>query len=117
MRDDHIFIMAPLRSGTKMLARALGRSPGTYLITEHTRKDLLPEEQNPTPDREFWKQAFGLSRLRLQEVEFDAAAFAHLNNLWSANASGQRLLLKNPSNVVRAREIRRAFPNAQFVWL
>jgi hypothetical protein len=117
MRDDHIFIMAPPRSGTKMLARSLARFSGTYLITEHTRKALLPEEQNPTPDPEFWQQAFGLSRLPLQEIEFDAKAFAVLNDLWGANAGGRRLLIKNPNNVVRAEQIRQAFPNAQFVWL
>src|SRR5918999_4293201 len=120
MRDDHIFIMAPPRSGTEMLSRALGRCPGTYLITEHKRKAEIPEEQNPTPDREFWEQAFGLPRRAQEtpeEVEFDPQAFEHLNRLWTAHSGGQRLIIKNPNNVVRAREIRRAFPNAQFVWL
>lgn len=117
MRDDHIFIMAPPRSGTLMLSRALGRYPETYLITEHKQKKLvIPEEKNPTPDREFWQQAFGLSR-PLEEVEFDINAFARLNELWTANAGGRRLIIKNPNNVVRAWEIRRAFPNAPFVWL
>jgi hypothetical protein len=29
----------------------------------------------------------------------------------------KRLIIKNPNNIVRAREIRQAFPDAQFVWL
>jgi hypothetical protein len=117
MRDDHVFIMAPPRSGTKMLARALARCPDTYLITEHKKKASVPEERNLRADREFWQEAFGLKQLPLEEVEFDAKAFAHLNDLWNANAGGKRLIIKNPNNVVRAREIRRAFPNAQFLWL
>ena len=117
MRDDHVFIMGPPRSGTLMLSRALGRYSGTYLVTEHKKKSVVPEEQNPTPDREFWRESFGLSRLPLEEVEFDEKAFAHLNALWTANSGGRRMIIKNPNNVVRAKEIRRAFPNAQFVWL
>jgi hypothetical protein len=117
MRDDHIFIMAPPRSGTKMLARALGRCPGTYLITEHKKKSSVPEETNARADREFWQEAFGLRERPFEEVTFDSKAFAHLNALWNANAGGNRLIIKNPNNVVRAREIRQAFPKAQFVWL
>jgi hypothetical protein len=117
MRDDHIFIMAPPRSGTKMLARALARCPGTYLITEHKKKSSVPEETNSRADREFWQEAFGLQHLPLEEVSFDAKAFAHLSSLWNANAGGNRLIIKNPNNVVRAAAIRRAFPTAQFVWL
>lgn len=120
MRDDHIFIMAPPRSGTEMLSRSLGRLPETYLITEHKNKEEIPEEKNPTPDREFWQETFGLSRLPeevSEEVEFDARAFARLNQLWTANSGDRRLIIKNPNNVVRARQIRRALPNAKFVWL
>lgn len=118
MRNDHIFIMAPPRSGTRMLTRALGRSPETYLITEHKKKSAyIPEEQNQVPDREFWLRAFGLPRLPLEEVEFDPDAFARINRMWSEGAGSKRLVIKNPNNIVRAREIRRAFPNAQFIWL
>lgn len=118
MRNDHVFIMAPPRSGTRMLTRALGRSSDTYLITEHKRKSIyVPEEQNQIPDRKFWVEAFGLPHMPLEEVEFDAKAFMHLNELWSAGAGDKRLVIKNPNNIVRAKEIRRAFPDAQFVWL
>jgi hypothetical protein len=117
MRDDHIFIMAPPRSGTKMLARALARCPDTYLITEHKKKQSVPEETNRRADRDFWQQTFGLKQLPLEEVAFDADAFDGINALWSVNAEGKRLIIKNPNNVVRAREIRQAFPRAQFVWL
>lgn len=118
MRNDHVFIMAPPRAGTRMLTRALGRSPETYLITEHKKKSVyVPEEQNQVPDREFWLRAFGLPRLPLEEVEFDPDAFARINRMWTAEAGSKRLVIKNPNNIVRAKEIRRAFPNAQFVWL
>jgi hypothetical protein len=101
-----------------MLTRALGRSPDTYLITEHKKKQIyIPEETNPTPDRQFWIQAFGLPDLPIEEVAFDPEAFAHLNVLWNAGAQGKRLVIKNPNNIVRARELRRAFPEATFVWL
>ena len=103
-----------------MLSRSLGRLPETYLITEHKNKEEIPEEKNPTPDREFWQETFGLSRLPeevSEEVEFDARAFARLNQLWTANSGDRRLIIKNPNNVVRARQIRRALPNAKFVWL
>jgi hypothetical protein len=116
MRDDHIFIMGPPRSGTLMLTRALGACPNTYPITEHKKKSVIPEERNARADREFWQETFGLD-LPLEEVTFDAEKFARLNGLWLGNAGGDRLIIKNPNNVVRAREIRRAFPNASFVWL
>jgi len=116
VRDDHIFIMAPPRSGTLMLTRALGACPGTYLITEHKKKSVIPEERNPRADREFWQETFGL-RLPSEEIEFDAGKFDRLNALWSADAADDRLVIKNPNNVVRSKEIRRAFPNARFVWL
>jgi hypothetical protein len=110
--------MAPPRSGTRMLTRALGRSPETYLITEHKKKSAyIPEEQNDVPDREFWLRAFGLPLLPLEEVEFDPDAFARINRMWTEGAGSRRLVVKNPNNIVRAKEIRRAFPNAQFVWL
>jgi hypothetical protein len=118
MRTDHVFIMAPPRAGTRMLTRALGRSPDTYLITEHKKKSIyVPEEQNQIPDREFWLRAFGMPHLPLEEVEFDAEAFAQINRLWSEGAGVKRLVIKNPNNIVRAKEIRRAFPEARFVWL
>jgi hypothetical protein len=118
MRTDHVFIMAPPRAGTRMLTRALGRSPETYLITEHKKKSVyVPEEQNQVPDREFWLRAFGLPRLPLEEVEFDPDAFAQINRMWSEGAGAKRLVIKNPNNIVRARELRQAFPDAQFVWL
>lgn len=117
MRDDHVFIMAPPRSGTLMLSRALGHCLHTYLVTEHKKKSVIPKEHNRRPDRENWKEAFGLPWFPLEEVEFDADAFSRLNALWSADAGDRRLIIKNPNNVVRAREIRRAFPKAQFVWL
>ena len=118
MRTDHVFIMAPPRSGTRMLTRALGRSPETYLITEHKKKRIyIPEEHNQVPDREFWVRAFGLPDLPLEEVEFDATAFARINRMWTEGAGSKRLVIKNPNNIVRAKEIRRAFPDAQFVWL
>jgi hypothetical protein len=116
MRDDHIFIMGPPRSGTLMLTRALGACPDTYLITEHKQKSVIPEERNPRADREFWQETFGLD-LPLEEIAFDVEKFERLNGLWLANAGGDRLIVKNPNNVVRAREIRRAFPNASFIWL
>ncbi|NWG24075.1 MAG: sulfotransferase [Pseudorhodoplanes sp.] len=118
MRTDHVFIMSPPRSGTRMLTRALGRSPDTYLITEHKKKSVyIPEERNQIPDREFWLQTFGLPKLPVEEIDFDASAFARLNALWSADAGDKRLVIKNPNNIVRAREIRRAFPDAPFLWL
>jgi hypothetical protein len=117
MRNDHIFVMAPPRSGTKMLARALARCPDTYLITEHKKKSRVPEEQNVRSDQQFWEDTFGLTRQPPQEVTFNAKAFADLNSLWTANTGERRLILKNPKNIIRAKQIRQAFPNAQFVWL
>jgi hypothetical protein len=117
MVDNHIFIMGPARSGTNMLARALACCPETYVITEHKRKSRVPEEQNTHPDQEHWQRVFGLAPHGLQEVNFDREKFSELNGLWTANAGGKRLILKNPKNLARAREIRQAFPNAKFVWL
>jgi hypothetical protein len=98
-----------------MLARSLGRSEGTYLITEHKNKTTIPEESNTLPEQEYWRQAFP-SRTG-EEVPRDSQAFDSLWKLWNAQADGRRLIIKNPRNVVRAREIRTAFPNARFVWI
>jgi hypothetical protein len=99
-----------------MLARALGRSEGTYLITEHSNKATIPEETNTVPDQQFWIDTFHVEA-PFQEVRYDEAAFRQIDHSWQTQSAGKRLLLKNPSNVVRAREIRRAFPNARFIWL
>jgi len=118
MRDDHIFIMGAPRSGTEMLARALGRSLGTYLITEHKNKArFVPEEKNEIPELVFWRKAVGFPREPALEVDYDPDKFRMLDNMWTSRAGGCRLIIKNPSNVVRATEIRRGFPRATFVWL
>ena len=115
MRTDHVFVLAPPRSGTKLLSRMLGRSEGTYLITEHTRKP--PEEINQAKDQDFWLSAVGFSNSPSEEVDYDADKFQSLNVLWNAKADGKRLIIKNPQNVARVAALRTAFPEAQFVWL
>ena len=75
----------------------------------------LYTRSNVLSDAKYWEKAF--PGRKGEEVTYDSQAFKRIMELWNDKAAGRRLIIKNPRNVVRAGEIRKAFPSARFLWI
>lgn len=123
-----IIILGAPRSGTLLLARILGSSQQTFLITEHSSKPghkarFCPEDTSNIDDSRLWRRHFEFEswdverqRPLCEEPKYDRERIAQLRNLYLEAAGGRRLVIKNPLHLARVPILKEMFPGATFVF-
>jgi tetratricopeptide (TPR) repeat protein len=109
--DSPVFIVAFPRSGTTLLEQTLDAHP---LLVSMDEQPYLQSavERLETPDTEYPNRLASLTQMQLE------AAREHYWSLVRQRVSlgpGQRLIDKNPLNILRLPAITRLFPNARII--
>jgi hypothetical protein len=118
-----IFVLGCPRTGTRLVSRILGRPERCFLITEHNNKARCPEDRSGIVDSLLWWNIFEFeswnSKFNRPSHEIpimDADNLARLKAIYVNLAGDRRLVVKNPSNLVRIPLIKKMFPDAKFVF-
>lgn len=108
MHDSPIFIVAFPRSGTTLLEQSLDAHPLLHSMDE---QPFLQNAIDTMMDRKIvYPEALG--RMTPQQLQEVRNAYWQLTRQKVQLAAGQRLIDKNPLNLLRLPAIRRLFPNA-----
>ena len=118
-----IFILGCPRSGTLLISRILGCPAKNFLITEHRNKTGCPEDRSGILDSRLWWNIFEFEswnpkfdRPSHEAPIVDTDNLARLKAIYENLAGDRRLVVKNPSNMVRIPLIKQMFPEAKFVF-
>jgi len=111
-----IIIIGAPRSGTMLLARAIGGHRSACLITEHSSKmNDVPEDRAGVLDEQLWRDCFEF-RPKTDVPICDARSVRAIRDVYSAIGRGRLLVLKNPRHTLRIPLLREIFPGARFVF-
>lgn len=123
--NNPIIILGSHRSGSKLLARIIGSSKGTCLITEHIDKKEVPEDRSGVDDSVFWWDHCNFSHEGVpenypplvEETQYDEDAMIRVKDCYMRLAGTDRLVLKNPQHLIRLPYLRAMFPDAQYIYI
>lgn len=115
---DVIVITGCPRSGTLLTARILGSCRDVFLITEHSNKQRdCPEDRSGANDEKLWRETLSWSDPREAVPAHSATELSLLRETYLSLARNKRLVIKNPSHIVRLPILREMFPSARFVFV
>ncbi len=111
MQESPIFIVGFPRSGTTMLEQMLDAHPALQAMDERAFLQVLVERMSAFG----CAYPFDLSKLSAAQCEELRALYWNLTAKVAPRAQGQRLVDKNPLNLLRLPLIKRLFPEAPII--
>jgi hypothetical protein len=118
-----IIITGCPRSGTLLAARVVGSAPGLFLISEHSKKSVIPEEHSGVVDSQLWWNGFEFeywdserARPSVETPIHDSRRINRLRDVYTAMAGDRRLVIKNPSHLARLDILAEMFPVAAYLF-
>lgn len=118
-----IIILGNPHSGTRLVARILGLPANHFLITEHEKKSLVPEENSTISDKMIWWQNFTFKywdeKTQSPAVRtpfYDPTSIAKARTAYLELAKNKRLITKNPQHTTRVKILKEMFPDAYFIF-
>jgi hypothetical protein len=120
-----VFIVGCPRSGTRLVARAIGGHPSHFLVTEHADKSICPEDTSGLLDQQLWWGTFEYPQWArgdgqpppIEAPIANAEATRKIRAVYLALSGHRRLVVKNPSHLLRLEILKEAFPDARFVFV
>lgn len=123
MSQRPLIITGCPRSGTLLSARVVGSAPGLFLVTEHSKKAIIPEDASGVIDSHLWWQGFDFAhwdsaraRPLVETPLHDAPRIQKMREMYLAMAGDKRLVIKNPSHLTRLDILAEMFPDAAYLF-
>ncbi len=121
-----VIILGCPRSGTLLLSRIIGGYRDFFLITEHShryKKSSCPEDISGVIDHTIWWDNFEYEgwdeekkRPLVDEPIYNKENIAKVRKIYLSLAQGKRLVIKNPTHIVKINILKEMFPGALFVF-